>query len=311
MSRIKIADIAYVRLQSPSLHEAEEFLTDFGLVRVHAGNDVLYMRGTDGTHYVHITHRGPPKVLGFGFYADSEEDLHELRKSSDASPIEHVDEPGGGKRVRLMDPLGYQIEVVTGMRPASELSVRPQRKTQQGHVGRGPRFSRAPSQVKRLAHVVLAAQSSATPRAWYREMFGLRCSDEIYVGTRENVIASFDRCNRGSVPVDHHTVLITNGPRSGVNHVCFEVQSIDDLMVGHDFLRSRLKYQHVGGVGRHSTSAQVFDYWKDPWGRIHEHCVDTDLLDAASPSNAVALEQVRGGQWGPELSKEFVEYATP
>jgi hypothetical protein len=81
-------------------------------------------------------------------------------------------------------------------------------------------------------------------------------------------------------------------------------------MVGHDFLQTKEKYEHVCGIGRHSSSSQVFDYWKDPWGRIHEHCADTDLLDATIPPQAVALDQVRGGQWGPEISKAFVEYAS-
>ena len=32
-----------------------------------------------------------------------------------ASGIENIDEPGGGKRVRLTEPNGYQIEVVHGI----------------------------------------------------------------------------------------------------------------------------------------------------------------------------------------------------
>ena len=30
--------------------------------------------------------------------------------------MESIDEPGGGKRVRLRDPMGYQIEIVYGRR---------------------------------------------------------------------------------------------------------------------------------------------------------------------------------------------------
>ena len=33
MPVVKVSDLAYARLQSPSLDEAEEFLTDFGMVR--------------------------------------------------------------------------------------------------------------------------------------------------------------------------------------------------------------------------------------------------------------------------------------
>src|SRR5688572_20891434 len=48
MPGIKVADIAFVRLQSPSLEEAEQFLADFGLVRSEIAGNALYMRGTGG-----------------------------------------------------------------------------------------------------------------------------------------------------------------------------------------------------------------------------------------------------------------------
>ena len=47
MPVVKVTDLAYARLQSPSLDEAEEFLTAFGLVRAERTSDALYMRGTD------------------------------------------------------------------------------------------------------------------------------------------------------------------------------------------------------------------------------------------------------------------------
>ena len=39
-----------------------------------------------------------------------------MAKVPGASGIENMDEPGGGKRVRLTEPNGYQIEVVWGMK---------------------------------------------------------------------------------------------------------------------------------------------------------------------------------------------------
>ncbi len=45
-----------------------------------------------------------------------------------ASKIEDIDEPGGGKRVRLTDPDGYQVEVVYGMEMLAPIAVpRPRR----------------------------------------------------------------------------------------------------------------------------------------------------------------------------------------
>ena len=33
------------------------------------------------------------------------------------------------------------------------------------------------------------------------------------------------------------------------------------------------------GIGRHLLGSQVYDYWADPWGRVHEHWADTDRLN--------------------------------
>ena len=50
---------------------ANTFLVDFGMQRAARTGDALYMRGTDGQHHVHVTHRGEPGFLGFAFHAAS------------------------------------------------------------------------------------------------------------------------------------------------------------------------------------------------------------------------------------------------
>ena len=119
MSWAKVTDIAYGRFRSPDLDVAEEFLTRFGLHRTERTDKALYMRGTDPNHHVHVTEKGDPKFLGLAYYVDSEDDLKRLTKAPGASGIENIDEPGGGKRVRLKEPNGYQIEVVTGIAPVA------------------------------------------------------------------------------------------------------------------------------------------------------------------------------------------------
>src|SRR5689334_13089798 len=104
MAVIKVTDIAYGRLRSPDLDQAEEFLTDFGLVRAARTANALYMRGTDPAHHIHVTEKGPAAFIGFAWHVDSEDDLKKVAKAPGASGIENIDEPGGGKRVRLTDP---------------------------------------------------------------------------------------------------------------------------------------------------------------------------------------------------------------
>ena len=123
MAWIKATDIAYARLRVPDLDQQEEFLTRFGLVRAARTADALYMRGTDPVHHIHVSHKGDPKVIGLAYHAPSEEALKALTKAPGASGIEHLDEPGGGMRVRLTEPNGYQIEVVWGMEEVAPIAV--------------------------------------------------------------------------------------------------------------------------------------------------------------------------------------------
>ena len=114
MPTIKVADFAFPRMEAPDLDEMEEFLTHFGLTRAARTADALYMRGADSRHHLHVTHKGGTKFIGFAYHAD-EADLERLATLPGASGIESLDEPGGGKRVRLTEPNGYQIEVIAGM----------------------------------------------------------------------------------------------------------------------------------------------------------------------------------------------------
>ena len=106
MPLIKIHDLAYGRLSSPDLDKEEEFLTDFGLIRSARTPTALYMRGTDPPHHIHVTQRGEPRYVGIAFHAASHDDLEKIARTPGASPIEGIDEPGGGKRGRLTDPDG-------------------------------------------------------------------------------------------------------------------------------------------------------------------------------------------------------------
>ncbi len=315
MPVIKVTDIAYGRLQSPSLDEAEEFLTNFGMVRSERTADRLYMRGTDPAHHLHVTHLGPSKFIGLAFYVESEDDLKRFSKVAGASGVENIDEPGGGKRVRIIDPHGYQMEVICGMQQLAPLPTRRNvlnwGDAKLRRAGELMRLERGPSQVKRAAHGVIMTQNALERTKWYREMFGFVCSDEVYAGSKDNIIATFNRCDRGETFVDHHVFLCIEGPKVGINHLSFEVQSIDDVMLGHEHLKRAGKYKHVWGIGRHVLGSQVYDYWQDPWGRVHEHWTDSDVLNVHNKPNLFAADEGLSSQWGEPVPEEFITHAIP
>src|SRR2546428_14170028 len=101
MALIKVTDLAYGRLRAPDLDVAEEFLTNFGMVRAARTNGALYIRGTDPAHHLHVTEKGDPGFVGLAYYAASLDDLKRGAKAPGASGLQEIDGPGGGKRVRL------------------------------------------------------------------------------------------------------------------------------------------------------------------------------------------------------------------
>jgi catechol 2,3-dioxygenase-like lactoylglutathione lyase family enzyme len=315
MPHIKVSDIAYGRLWAPDLDVAEEFLTRFGMKRADRTANALYMRGTDPAHHIHVTEKGEPKFVGLAYYAESEDDLKRLAKAPGASDVEAIDEPGGGKRVRLTEPNGYQIEIVHGIAALPAIET----KRQKLNTGEAPlsragelmRLPKGPSHVKRIGHGVLMTPKFHETVGWFREMLGFVCSDDVYAGEKDNLIGSFNRCDRGDAYVDHHVFFCLNHAKTGLNHLSFEVPDIDDVAMGHDYLAQFDKYEHMWGIGRHVLGSQVYDYWADPWGRVHEHWADSDRLNLANGSNLVAAEEALTSQWGEAPPAKFIDHASP
>jgi catechol 2,3-dioxygenase-like lactoylglutathione lyase family enzyme len=315
MAVIKASDFGWPRMEAPDLDEMEEFLTHFGLLRAERTPDALYMRGADDHHHLHVTHKGGTKFIGFAYHVADEDDLKRVAKLPGASGIETMNEPGGGKRVRLTEPNGYQIEIVAGVERLAPIEVardelnsarEPTRR-----VGKVMRLSKSPTSIQRIGHGVLATPKVKETTAWFRETLGMICSDDVYAGEKENVIGSFNRLDRGADYVDHHVLFCVHNEKTGLNHVSYEVQDIDCVFQDHEYIKRLGKYEHMWGIGRHLLGSQVYDYWSDPWGRVHERWADTDRLNAANGSNLLSAEEGFQSQWGDRPPERFIGHASP
>jgi catechol 2,3-dioxygenase-like lactoylglutathione lyase family enzyme len=315
MAVIKVRELAYGRLRSPDLDKEEEFLTAFGMTRAARTPNALYMRGTDPFHHIHVTEKGDPAFLGFAWYAASEEDLRKVAELPGASGIEHTDEPGGGMRVRLKEPNGYTIEVVYGLEAVWPIQVVRQPLNSAAaplnRAGAVMRYRQGPSRVKRIGHAVMGTPKNQETVRWFRETLGLVCSDDVYAGSKDNVIGQFSRVDAGDEYVDHHAFFCMRNERTGLNHFSFEVQDIDDVFIGHEYLAGTGKYEHMWGIGRHLLGSQVYDYWADPWGRVHEHWADTDRLNVHNGGNLVSAEEGLRSQWGTRPPEKFIGHVSP
>ncbi|MFP6735102.1 MAG: VOC family protein [Rhodospirillales bacterium] len=297
---IKVKDVTYARFRAPDLDVMEAYLLDFGLLRTARDDNALYMRASDGEHHVHITETGAPAFVGFAFEAASLEDLHVISEAAGASPLEPMDAPGGGARVVLKDPDGFQVEIIHGMETLARLPVAHAAPRNSGsdrqRLGATVRVAPGPAKCKRLGHVVLNVTDFAASDAFYKSHFGLISSDELY--DEDGVIrVAFSRCDRGPEFVDHHTLLTVPAEAAGLGHVAFEVEDSNDLFAGHEYLQAQ-GHRHSWGIGRHVLGSQIFDYWFDPFGFRLEHWTDGDLFNQDTPMGRHPMSTALDSQWG-------------
>ena len=225
--------------------------------------------------------------------------------------VEKLPESIGGLTVDLTDPSGVMVRVVADTHELAGLPGQPTQVFNFGHDVRRAnapqRPPREPARVQRLGHVVLQTTRYIETLNWYLEHLGLIVSDfKYYEGQRERgPTMSFIRCDRGTVPTDHHTLAMMLGPRNRYVHSAYQVGDLDALAAGGEYLREQ-GFHHSWGIGRHIEGSQIFDYWRDPDGLLVEHFADGDLFDSTLESGWSPMTASGLAQWGPPVTKDFL-----
>src|SRR5262245_66407653 len=89
------------------------------------------------------------------------------------------------------------------------------------------RIPKGPSRVKRIGHGVMASPDVMTTVRWFRDTLGFIGSDDVYAGSKDNIIGSFNRCDRGKEYVDHHVFFCIRNDRAGLNPLSLKFQALD------------------------------------------------------------------------------------
>lgn len=308
---IKVADLAWLEFDKPDLDRAETFAHAFGFQTAAKDSTGIQLRGTDAAAPCVIIRRGPQtRFRGFAFRADDEADLLRLAGKTGAAPVD-LPEELGGRAVHLVDPSGNRVSVVAGLH---ELPALPGQEPHVFNFGQEAkrvnatqRPPRSPARIRRLGHVVLSSTKYIENLNWYLEHFGLIVSDfQYYAGQRDRgPTMSFIRCDRGSVPTDHHTLAMALGPANRYVHSAYEISDLDALAAGGEYLLER-GYFRSWGIGRHIQGSQLFDYWRDPDGFMVEHYADGDVFDNTVAPGWAPFTASGLAQWGPPATKDFL-----
>jgi catechol 2,3-dioxygenase-like lactoylglutathione lyase family enzyme len=228
--------------------------------------DAHYFRATGPEHHVVVLRpRDVPGLIRANFAAADRaavDGLHDRIVKAGGKPLSEpraIDEPGGGYGFTLRDLEGRELRVlceVATHRDAGEIHDRPYK----------------------LSHLVVNAADTDGSTAFFREALGFRLRDQ-------TAAMDFLGCNP-----DHHSVAITRRGNVSLNHVAFEVPSLDALMRGSARVR-RSGFGIEWGVGRHGPGNNIFAYFLDP----NELAVEY----------TTAIEQVDDATYKPRTAKDW------
>lgn len=308
---IKVADIAWLEFEKPDLDRAEAFARAFGFTTVLRTPDELQLRGSDAKSPCVLLRRGDrSRFVGTAFTAVDEVDVLRLAEATGAA-AKPLPESLGGIGVDLTDPSGLPVRVVAGTHELTELSPQQPLSFNVGHelqrINATQRPPRYPAGVQRLGHVVLQTTKYREALDFYLDNLGMIVSDFLfYTGQRNRgPVMSFIRCDRGTVPADHHTLALALGPSSRYVHSAYQVCDLDTLAAGGEYLRDK-GYFRSWGIGRHIQGSQLFDYWRDPDGFLVEHFTDGDMFDNTLEPGWAPFTATGLAQWGPPVTKDFL-----
>lgn len=244
----RLRHLRYVELRTPAFAEAAGFYEDvWGLETVESDTGARWLRGTSDEHHVlHLTEHERVGLGRIAFAVGTPAEVDEAARRLQARGIVPVHGPGpleqagGGYGVRFTDPEGRLVEI-----SADVHAVVPRGRDGAVPVG--------------VTHAVLNTTDIDAAVAFYCDVLGLRVSD-----WSEHQMA-FLRCN-----ADHHCIAFNQAEWTSLNHVAYEMTSVDHFMRG----LGRLRHHGITpqwGPGRHGPGNNTFSYFTDPSGLVCEY----------------------------------------
>ena len=274
----RITEIRYVGYATPDFDAERKFYAeDWGLVEIEARDGMAWFKahGHDEHHVVRLRRAEHKRVDVIALGADSAADVDALHANVVAADCKVVhaprslDAPEGGYGFRFFSPDGLPFEVSSG-------------------VARGDRRDIAHWEgiPVRISHIVLHSPDHKASVKFFTNVLGFRVSD--WLGD----FMCFLRCNSA-----HHRLALLPGPPC-LNHVAYDMLTVDDMMRGISRLRKRgtdIRW----GPGRHTAGNNTFSYFTTPSGFAVEYTAELEEVDfEAHVDRVYELGPQVMDQWG-------------
>lgn len=123
---------------------------------------------------------------------------------------------------------------------------------------------------RKVSHVVLNTADMDGVQDWYCRVLGFRVSDY----SADQMV--FLRCAS-----DHHSIALVRGHYPSVNHVAFELPSINEFMRSIGRMKEKGLFA-TWGPGRHGPGDNPFAYYVSPSGYVIEFTSELQQIDEAT-----------------------------
>lgn len=274
----RVTEIRYVGYGVEDFDAERKFyVEDWGLTEVAAEEGLAWFKteGSDEHHVVRLHKADTNSIEVIALAADSKADVGSLhaRVVEAGCKIIHeprdLDAPGGGYGFRFFSPDGLPFEISAEVERLDKRDL--------------ARWEAIPV---KISHVVLHSPDHQAAVKFFTDVLGFRISD--WLGD----FMCFLRCNSA-----HHRVALLPGPPC-LNHVAYDMLTVDDMMRGASRLKKRgtdLRW----GPGRHTAGNNTFSYFTTPAGFAVEYTADLEEVDFDNHQHKVhePAPQVMD-QWG-------------
>jgi catechol 2,3-dioxygenase-like lactoylglutathione lyase family enzyme len=273
----RVTAVRSVELGVNDLDASSAFYQDTWLLEeIARTSSAVYLRGSGADHHVLAIHAGRPfGLVRINLAADGRaavDALHDALVSASV-PIVHgprdLDQPGGGYAFAFTDSEGREFRVVAGVPDHANVD-------------------HAPDRPGKISHIVLNAEATSGSAPLFCERLGFRLRDQ-------TARANFIGCN-----ADHHSLAFGRVGGTAINHVAFEVPTLDGEMRAAGRMK-RGGHPIEWGIGRHGPGANVFAYFVDPNGYAVEYTTEMQQIDDATyvPGNPETWKRApHADAWG-------------
>lgn len=255
---VRTGSLRGIVMRGPGLTQTLSFYEDmWGLRLAHREEGIALLRGTGAEAFLYGLKDGPVFGIDYVHFAmpdrASMDALHTQCMSHGAfvqgapAPLQDW---VGGYGFEILDPDNRRLLFRTEARRHDE----------------APEWAKP----RKVSHVVLNTPDMEGTQAFYETVLGFRVSDY----SADQMV--FLRCNS-----DHHSIALVRGEYASVNHVAFEMPSIDEFMRGIGRMKQK-GHVPTWGPGRHGPGNNPFAYFCSPSGFVIEFTSELQQIDEAS-----------------------------